>query len=149
MSKQSKRRIFVAIEFERAFQDANVSTDARSRDVSGWLWLIDRCSSAAGSEWDEMESLERVLQIASFAVACLEQHGLVIPNDEAHVKFAFDAARQDVPLPPQISHDATEDMDGVKSRMIAEATRQHLATKLGLPVGVDIFAIFKRLDEIV
>lgn len=78
----SRIDVFDAITRERNYQDHKWGTiEQHPHTVGEWLLVIEAELQEAKQGWvkgqGDIDALREILQVASVAVACLEQHGIV------------------------------------------------------------------------
>jgi hypothetical protein len=76
-----RQAAFDAIVRERRYQEAKWGNlEEHPHEVGAWLTILRKELREAENAWcnnrGDKESLKEILQIASVAVACLEQHGV-------------------------------------------------------------------------
>ena len=84
--KANSRLVFYAIEAERSYQDSKWGTlKEYPHDVGAWLTILRKELREAEDEWcsknGHKKALCEILQVASVAFACLQQHGIVNRQD--------------------------------------------------------------------
>lgn len=78
----TQQDVFAAIQRERDYQDRKWGTlDQYPHTVGEWLLILESELQEAKTAWckgdGSGDALEEVLQVASVAFACMQQHGVV------------------------------------------------------------------------
>ena len=83
--EHKRQKVYVAISRERASQDKEWGTTGHA--VGEWLLILESELAEAKRAWVKghgyRDMLAEVLQVATDAVACLEEHGLVEREEQA------------------------------------------------------------------
>ena len=84
---QAKQDAFNAIVAERHYQDRKWgATQEHPHEVGAWLTVIRKLIADADAAWcgqrGDVGALDEIRKIAAVAVACMEQHGTVLRQEE-------------------------------------------------------------------